>query len=109
MSESATVATMELLREFGFEPGHNPRLSDSLVYHFKNFDLEANLSRNQYAQERVFFGGLLERTGRDMYAPIEFNISTHVMSSEQCAALIAYYLHVPILNPPQWLIEGRER
>ena len=109
MSGSATVATMEVLRDFGFQPGHNPLFPDGLVYHFENFDLEAANMVNQYAQKKVGFSGFLERTARVMYAPIEFWIPTHVISSEQCAALIAYYLHVPILNPPWWLVEGRKR
>jgi hypothetical protein len=28
---------------------------------------------------------------------------------EQCAAMIAYYLHVPVNDPPRWPIEGKQQ
>jgi hypothetical protein len=101
---------MGALRHFGFRPNGNPLFDECLVYEFENFDLEAAACSNEYAQERVFFSGLIERTERVMYAPIEFNIPTDVMCVWQCAALLSYYLRsYPIPNPPWWLVEGRQR
>jgi hypothetical protein len=109
MNQSATVATMDVLREFGFQPNHNPLFEESLIFQFVNFDLKADLAVNKYSQQCVLFTGFLERTARVIYAPIEFYLPTTVISCEQCAAMIAYYLDVPVATPAPWLIMGRER
>jgi hypothetical protein len=57
----------------------------------------------------LFSGFCDSKSSRVIYAPIEFYVTKSVISVAQCAALIAYYLHVPVDNPPLWLTEGKQR
>jgi hypothetical protein len=100
------IPTMEALRQLGFKASGNPYFQDGLIFEFSNFDLGAAPTLKDYVLECVMFSGFCDsKTSRVMYAPIEFYLPKSVISVEQCAAMIAYYLHVPVDAPPWWLIE----
>lgn len=104
-----TIPTMEALRQLGFEPSGNPYSREGLIFRFSNFDLEAAPTLKDYVLECVMFSGFCDfKTSRRMYAPIEFYVPKFVISVEQCAAMIAYFLHVPVDDPPRWLTEGKQ-
>jgi hypothetical protein len=104
------IPTLEALRQLGFKALGNPHFADGLMFRFANFDLEAAPTLKDYVLECVGFSGFFDsRTSRVIYAPIEFYVPKSVISVEQCAAMIAYYLHVPVDDPPRWLTEGKQR
>ena len=96
---------MDALQHLGFIPSRSPYNGGGLAYEFRGCELEAfppDFTR------RVAFVGSLEGTGRTTHVPLEFYFPEQLISIEQCAALLSYYLRrCPIQNPPSFLVEGR--
>jgi len=113
MNDPEILATMDVLREFGFEPKgtSNFGFEQTLVFDFGNFQLDANLGMNQWFRQVVFITGNLV-TPRTMEM-IDFQIPTHIASRELCAAFIAYYLkgsgvgEGDTTRGADWLSQGR--
>jgi len=104
MNDEAALETMVVLREFGFVPKSYPP-DGGLMYCFANCDLVAY----DESTWKIDFVGSIEGTRRVIHPPIEFHFSRFVISKQQCAALLCYYLrHYPIQQPPLWLIEGQQ-
>jgi hypothetical protein len=105
MSGSLSVETVKVLECLGFAPSRSPYNRDGLVLHFGNCELEAF---QPDFSGRVAFIGSIDGTGRTIYPPLEFYLPARVISVQQCAALLSYYLrHYPIQESPMWLAEGR--
>ena len=106
MTQTSPIRTIAALESLGFVPKPSaPFGRDFLYFHFGNFELEM---LGEDFSGRLCFGGLVPGDGRTLYAPIEFHLLKEVVSIEQCALLIAYYLRdYPIARLPAWLIEGR--
>jgi hypothetical protein len=114
MTNQDTLTAAGYLREFGFKS--DPRvISDhglGMSYDFGDFKLSAGFVRGNYFQDVVLFTGFIQ-TPRTL-AHVEFEISCHELSSELCAAYIAYHLDkivsgstfVPEKESP-WLVTGR--
>lgn len=107
MKKSIILATMDVLRDFGFEPNRGPDygFDESLVFDFGNFKLDADLGLNRHFRKVVFFSGNWS-TGREM-GLIEFELPCKVESRELCAALIAYRIGDAPAEAG-WLSEGRQ-
>ncbi len=112
MNPPAPVATMDVLRDFGFKPndGLDYGFDESLVFDFATFRLAANLGLTRSYQHMVMLSGNL-CTPRTI-AMIEFEMPPQVESPEQCGALLAYYLRdygIRFDREAWWLDEGKQR
>ena len=117
MSDPKLLATMDLLRDFGFR--NDPAaFGDSLVIDFGNFELHAYCESGSINDTVLFTGGLVTQwpNGRiSKMAWVEFEIPSQIESREQCAAWIAYHLDksagrggfVPT-RESGWFIEGQQ-
>jgi hypothetical protein len=67
MNEPKLLATMDVLRDFGFLPSDelDVGFDESLVYDFGNYKLYADLGVNKYFRKVVLFSGS-GSTGRNM-------------------------------------------
>lgn len=107
MTQSPNVSTMDALQAIGFVPSQSPENRDGLAFKFDNGDIEAFPPDHT---GRVFLLGSVDGTPRTQYPPFEHYLPENVVSEQQCAALLSYYLrHYAIQPQPSWLIEGQQR
>jgi len=114
MTETATVAVWDVLKEFGFAPD-SAVISDvmpGLSFDFGNFKLSASAVMGKRFQPVVLFTGLLATTRT--LAEVCFELPPMVASREQLAAFLVYYLDNAssgnVFNPTRradWIFEGR--
>lgn len=114
MPDRASIATWDVLQDFGFTADSSV-LSDAmrgLSYHFGNFKLLAYSLTNKRFVDVVMFFGILTSPRR--IAEVEFEMPRFVESREQCAAWIVWNLdqHADgrVFQPTReaaWLLEGR--
>jgi hypothetical protein len=116
MGEPETLATMDLLREFGFQPDNTTAFShDTLSFDFGSFKLEAAQVTNRWFKEVVRLYALLvtySSSGQvSTLEDIDFELPCRLESRELCAAWIAWELghRGPSSTPgPAWLVEGQQ-
>ena len=76
------------------------------MFQFGNCEIEAF---NPEFSGRIAFIGSIENTGRTIYPPLEFYLPARVISVQQCAVLLSYYLrHYVIQSSPLWLVEAQQ-
>jgi len=114
MNEADSIATWEVLHDFGFQPDaeviSTPMPGRS--FDFGNFKLSASNTFGRWMNEVVRFGGVLS-TPRSL-AEVGFEMPRQIESHEQCAAWIVWHLDkcsgpegfIPD-NPTPWLALGR--
>jgi len=115
MTDTATTATWDVLKEFGFAPDA-AAISDvmpGLSYDFGNFKLSASAVMGKWFNPVVLFTGVLA-TPRTL-AEVCFELPRIVASREQLAAFLVYYLDKAagrdVFQPTRnvdWLTMGRQ-
>jgi len=112
MNEAETIATWDVLKEFGFIPDAAVYSDDGpgLSFDFSNFKLSASRGLILRFARVVAFSGVL--TTKRTATEVSFEMGLRVESREQCAAWIAWHLDraAGIFVPTRevgWLIEGR--
>lgn len=115
MNEAETIATWDLLQEFGFQL-HSEEMFDvnpGLEFDFGNFKLVAFRLINMTFREVVSFSGVLA-TPRTV-AQVDFEMPLRVASREQCGAWRAWHLDQAANGnvftrdrPAEWLAEGKK-
>lgn len=111
MNAPHTIATWDVLHEFGFEPDADS--ISGVSFDFGNFKLSAMAETGKTFEPVVLFTGVLE-TQRKL-AEVIFEIPPTVASREQLAAFIVYYLDKAAgrdaFQPKRnvdWIAEGRK-
>jgi len=115
MNNEATIATWDLLQDFGFRPddGVVAEVRPRLSFDFGNFKLSASCVTNPRFVEVVLFTGVLAT--RDSLAEVIFELPRRVRSRNQCAAWIVWNLDQDsegrVFKPARhvrWIQEGRQ-
>jgi len=113
MNEDATIATWDVLMEFGFAPDSAVAsdVAPGLSFDFGNFKLSASCCLSLRFAKVVLFSGVLTTPRR--VAEVSFEMGRRVKSREECAAWIVWHLDqaAGIFIPTReagWLIEARQ-
>ncbi|MBK6509420.1 MAG: hypothetical protein IPG06_08110 [Haliea sp.] len=93
MIDTASIAVWDVLKEFGFAPDSSviSEVTPGLSFDFGSFKLSAGVGLGKYLQPVVLFTGILA-TPRTL-ADICFEVPHMVISQEQLAAFLVYYLN----------------
>ncbi len=105
LNKALNFKTLDALECLGFIASLSPTNGNGLMFRFGSCEIE--VFQPDFAG-RVALIGSIEGTSRTIYPPHEFFLPASVISVQQCAALLSYYLRdYPVQESPMWLIEGR--
>lgn len=114
MNEAETIATWDVLKDFGFEPDSSifSDITPGLTCDFGNFKLQASCCINMSFAQIVLLTGIMVSSRKS--AEVHIEMPRRIISRKQCAAWIVWHLDQSVggaaFTPTRtfgWIEEGR--